>query len=329
MAHNLAIINGNVAMAYQGTTPWHSLGTRLGATADVVEAMRVASLDWTVSLEQLQTPDGRKVDRNAVIRDTPDRPILGTVGRDWTPVQNADAFAPLQDMCANHGVTIAAAGALSNGGRTWMLAQMPTDISPIAGDVVKGFFLISNGHDGSLAYTARLTPIRVVCQNTLTAATDGKKAMVTLRHTSNVESRLAESRRLIGTMLDAMKATGDTFASMARTDMDAKMVADYIAKVFPMPIDDAHNVTVASRRDTVAALVYHGVGAELAGSNPRTGDTTAWAAYNAVTEYFDHVRPAEAGTAKAKTAANVSATFGANLTLKIAALAAARQLVTV
>jgi len=325
MAHNLATINGRIAMAYQGETPWHKLGTRLSNTADVAEAMRVASLDWAVTLEQLQTADGRKVERNAVIRESGSRPILGTVGPDWTPIQNLDAFAPLQDACIEHGVTIAAAGALGNGSRTWMLAQMPETVSPLPGDTVKGYFLIANGHDGSLAYSARLTPIRVVCQNTLTAATDGKKAFVTLRHTSRVEQRLEESRRMIGQMMDAMKAAGDTFASLARTDMNAQDVADYISRVFPMPAGDPKNDTITSRRKTVAALVYHGVGAELAGSNSTTGATTAWAAYNAITEYFDHVRPAEAGTQSAKNAANVSATFGANLTTKIAALQAARQ----
>src|SRR5262249_42586553 len=151
------------------------------------------------------------------------------------------------------------------------------------------------GHDGSLSYSARLTPIRVVCQNTLTAAT-ASKALITLRHTTTIESRAKLVRTMIERFIGALHETGDTFAKLAHATMNVQDVADYIDRVFPND-DPAGKVStiLRNKRDAVARLVFHGKGAELAGATRSAA--TAWAVYNAVTEYIDHVRPAIATSA--------------------------------
>ena len=69
MAHNLAIINGRVAMAYQGDTPWHKLGTRIEHGIDIAAALEAANLNWRVGLESLYLADGRVIaNRRAVVR---------------------------------------------------------------------------------------------------------------------------------------------------------------------------------------------------------------------------------------------------------------------
>lgn len=325
MAHNLATIGGRVAMAYQGETPWHKLGTRLPSMTSVEAAINAGNLNWTVALETMFLASGAKVpDRFAVVRDI-DRQILGTVGDRYTPIQNAPGFGILDTICKDHGVTIETAGALGNGERVFMLAKMPGAITITAGDDIRGYFLVSMAHDGSGSFYARPTPIRVVCQNTLNAAVQqGIPDVFKLRHTSSAPQRIADAAKLMDRMFRSMQATGDTFSSLAAKRLSAQHLNDYICKVFPTPEDGKISTNLKNKRESIATLAIYGVGADLAGSDPRTGSVTAWGAYNAVTEYFDHVRPAKSSNAAE---ANESALFGAGQLIKLNALNAARELV--
>lgn len=313
-------------MAYQGETPWHGLGTRMPGQTDVAAALSAGNLNWTVGLRDLFLKDGRLVKgRKAVERDI-DNAVLGTVGSGFRLIQNSDAFGILEPAVREHGVTIESAGALGNGGRTWMLAKLPTSIEPVAGDEIRGYFLIVNGHDGTQAYGARPTPIRVVCQNTLSMATSTGKDIISIRHTTNAAKRLDAAAKLVERLTAAMKSTGETFSQLAGRKMGAVEIAKYIETVFPTPPDVTEVPdSLLARRKTVSELVWGGRGAELAGAD--ANGATAWAAYNAVTEYFDHVRPAEAKSAGAREKANVSALFGEGDRIKVRALSVARQLV--
>jgi phage/plasmid-like protein (TIGR03299 family) len=338
MSHNLATINGRVSMAYQGETPWHGLGTRVPSMTSVEQALHAANLNWNVGLRPMfyQNAAGEFIEsefRRSVIRDV-DGIELGTVGEGYHTVQNSEAFEILQPACEQFGVTIESAGAIKNGARVWMLAKMPEDIEPVPGDLIKSYFLVLTGHDGTLSRHAKFTPVRVVCKNTLNAATglgSGKKvedAIFTVRHSKSSGDRLKEFERMFTDMVAAANATGETFAQLADRKMTAVDVANYIESVFPNP-DPKKDVStiLANRRQTVARLVWEGKGAALAGAD--ANGATAWAAYNAVTEYFDHVRPAEAGSESARAKANESAIFGAGADLKLLALRKAAELVTV
>jgi len=326
MPANLATINGRVSMAYQGDTPWHRLGRRLPSLTSATQAIDAANLNWTVEKCPVYLQDGRVVpDRFAVVRDV-DRAILGTVGPDMTLLQNRDAFQVLDIACAEHGVTIESAGALGNGSRTWMLAKLPRTIEPVPGDVINGYFLLANGHDGSLAYSARLTPIRVVCQNTLALAQDDR-AMVTLRHTASIDTRVSMVGKMIERLMAALIKTGEGFTKLYDRQMNLEEVAAYIDTVFPAADtpDAKVSVILRKRREAVASLVWQGNGANLAGAT--TSGATAWACYNAVTEYIDHVRPAESAKAPVNERMTINAIFGQGESIKVRALEAARALV--
>lgn len=337
MAHDLAYGNGRVMMAYQGETPWHGLGKKLPSITSVAQALDAANLNWNVELVDLFRKVGdefvKTPNRRAVVRDF-DGAELGTVGAGYHTVQNSEAFEIMQPACEQFGVTIESAGAIKNGARVWMLAKLPeTTIQPVPGDDVRGYFLIMTGHDGTLSFHAKPTPIRVVCKNTLNAATglgNGNRvqeSMVTLRHSKSVGDRLKTVENMITGLVGALKETGETFADMARLKMTAADVIAYIETVFPNPDPKKEVSTIlAKRRQTVAELVFRGAGSEMARS-VTNGEPNAWAAYNAVTEYFDHVRPAEAGTAAARRNANEAAIFGTGSDVKMLALKRAAELV--
>lgn len=338
MGHNLAVINGAVAMAYQGETPWHDLGTGFESIRSVGDAILGANLNWNVELIDAFFKDGdsfRKSElRRAVIRrDSIDGVVeLGSVGMKYHTIQNEEAFAVLQPAIDEFGITIEAAGALGNGSRTWMLAKMPEASEPIPGDTINSYMLIINGHDGMCGHHALPTRVRVVCQNTFQAATglgNGNKvqgAVFTVRHTKSADDRLKLAADMVLNVMKTVKANDQIIEKLYERKMSPKEVVEYIESVFPNPKPkEAVSDKLADRRKTVARLVWEGTGAALAGAD--SNGATAWAAYNAVTEYFDHVRPAEAKKSSARQAANESAIFGANADLKLLAMNRAMRLV--
>jgi phage/plasmid-like protein (TIGR03299 family) len=228
----------------------------------------------------------------AVVRaDT--RHVMGVVGTSWRPVQNREAFAFLDGMVAEGEVQYHTAGALGAGNRVWLLAKLPGQIR-VAGtdDVSEKYLLLANGHDGTLALRCLFTPVRVVCQNTLSLALRGQKAGagVTLRHTGDVKSKLSEARRTLGLaeqFYTDLEAKANRLASVAMTSDRCRR---YFEAVFPLPDEpEKHQWAVKSAREThdkLLGLFERGKGADLRGVRH-----TLWAAYNAVTEYVDHAKP--------------------------------------
>lgn len=346
MSHNIAVIAGQEAMAYQGMTPWHGLGKFMGngARIDVQAAMIAANLDWKVDFKSHMVYDEASKSyvvnpfSKAVVRDI-DNAIIGSVGAKTGLVQNREAFGILDPLIKDFGVTIETAGALGNGARVWMLAKMPEAIAPVPGDDINGYFLIIHAHDNTHSLDGIPTPIRVVCQNTLQMAVFDAGGLHTsagrafkIKKTKNVGARVDEAAKFMKTMAEAMGAANKNFADMAAMKLNPQMLAQYIESVLPLPKDVKtgkvmDSDTITARRKTIAELVFTGKGVEMAGSDLTTGNTTLWAAYNAITEYFDHVRPAEAKSDSAKAKANMSAIFGTNAATKLIALSKAQKLV--
>jgi phage/plasmid-like protein (TIGR03299 family) len=322
---------GRPAIAYIGSTPWHGLGTRITPTqARDIDFVRVqAGLDFIVEARGIAFEHNgawQSTARGQATVRTDTGAVLGIVGPSYTVVQNAQALDVLRPAVEELGLTIAVAGALQGGATGWALAQLPQSVDVTGtGDTVNGYALFRWSHDGSVGIVGDLTPVRVVCQNTLNAAINSRSqaAVVRVRHTASAERKLDEAARVVTKLTESLIATGETFTQLANYRLSAREVVAYIEAVFPQDGDKLSDV-VKARRSTVAQLLESGVGAELASPG---GVPTAWGVYNAVTEYFDHVRPAEAASAAGRARANESALFGGNHDTKRFALAQARELV--
>lgn len=325
MAANLGELNGEVMMAYQGETPWHRSGTNITDPvigASVEKFLEAAHLNWDVSLKTMFYRHGDKsirvLSRRAAVRDIDGR-LLSTVGSDYHVMQNKEAFAVLQPAIDQFGVTIETAGALGRGDRVWMLAKMPQDTEVVAGDRLKNYLLILTGHNGWTSYSGRLTQVRAVCENTIQLAM-ADKAMVKLVHNETAAERLDQVGELITNMMATAKKTGESFTKLAARKMSPDEMKAYISEVLGLEDVAEVNPVAGRRREKILELATKtGKGIELAPG-------TAWAAFNAVTEYIDHVRPAEAKNIKTIAQANQSALFGTNAKLKAKALVLARKI---
>lgn len=284
MAHNLNTANGKTSMMYVGEVPWHKLGTKLENPATATEAIQAAGLDFKVIKKTLRTttPELSVVGHYATVRtDTLD--VLGVVGSRYEPIQNRDAFTTFDALVGEGEAIYHTAGVLGKGERIWILAKLPDYIRVNGNDVVEKFLLLTNSHDGSGPVRVKLTPIRVVCENTLTVALDNREQEVRIRHTAQAETRLKQAHEVLGLTNKLYAELDQIFNGMSKKPMTQMMLDEYLKKIFPDPPDKERSTRAITVREKVAELTENGIGADLAKG-------TLWGAYNAVTELVDHYR---------------------------------------
>lgn len=169
-------------MAFAHEVPWHGLGTRVDPKSTPAEMCTAAGLDWDVELRPTFTEvmtrddDGiyspqlvRIKDRMALVRSTDGR-VFTTTGNRWKPVQNRDALSFFNKFTQAGHATMETAGSLHGGKIVWGLARLGADFKLPGNDVVKGYLLLVSPHEAGKAIVARVTPIRVVCANTMAMA---------------------------------------------------------------------------------------------------------------------------------------------------------------
>lgn len=320
---------------YVADPAWHKLGNVLDHPPTIIEGLESSGLNWPggVQLLPMFLDGGAMVPgRKAVVRMM-DQKVLGTVGDGFRTVQNADAFNWFQPFLDSGLATLEAAGSLKGGARIWVLAKLKGDdsvIVPQSDDRVAKYLLLAHGHDGSLAVRLGLTPTRVVCQNTLSAAV-GEGGTISIRHTRNVAQAMKAAQEIITRANAQFDKAAEVFRALARINVTEKQIREYVDVVFPpqktakpAPTDTTPapevitdgaadfasllarphisrgtsaeydkapvvtEVTDAARarfQDEFIRLFHQGKGNDMAGVKG-----TAWAAYNAVTDYISHER---------------------------------------
>lgn len=167
-------------MFYTRQKPWHGLGTMVQEAPTSKDALILAGLDWQVIQKPIITEDGIPISGfKANLRETDNR-VLGVVTDRYRTIQNHDAFA-FTDSLLGEGVTYETAGSLQNGRRVWVLAKLPQRYI-ISGDEITPYLVFMNAHDGTGAIKAAMTPIRVVCMNTLNLALSTAKRSWSTNH---------------------------------------------------------------------------------------------------------------------------------------------------
>lgn len=294
MAHEIATIGGKPAMMYAGKVPWHGLGTALKSPATDAEAIRAASLDWEVVKHPLYFEHGKAMhpvhNRFGIIRDdllkrAGPPPVMGIVGAEYKPLQNREAFEWFDPIVGEGAAIYHTAGALGGGERVWILAKLPDVIRVVGDDIAHKYLLLSNSHDGSSSVQVKFTPVRVVCQNTLTMALNQGQG-VRIPHTRNLKDRLVAARAALGIIHRRFEGITTDFKMMAGIQLNQDRLASYLSKVFPMPADpddERGRSRVQQAREKSAHLFLEGVGNTRP---PVLG--TLWAAYNGVAEYVDY-----------------------------------------
>jgi phage/plasmid-like protein (TIGR03299 family) len=304
MAHELCIETetGKASMMYVGDEPWHGLGTKLDGPATAQEAISAAKLDWRVIKIPLYAGgDGerkhRVPDRFAIVPahrwGKEDCPVFGIVGSDYTALQNHETFEFFDSIVGKGAAIYHTAGGLGDGERIWILAKLPSDITVAGNDVASKYLLLSNSHDGNNSVQIKFTPVRVVCQNTLTMAL-GRGPTVRVVHTRDVRQRLMQSEKLLGIVNSRFNRIEEVFKKTAQFKMSDKRLSVFLNRVFPDPqkpeardsVDERyHQELMRAQQNRLWATYFFENGK---GNKEKPVVGTLWAAYNGITEFVDH-----------------------------------------
>lgn len=212
--------------------PWHKQGIIVEDAPTSADAIRLAGLDWKVIQKKVYSEDGIKIEGyTANVRDK-DGKALGIVGTRYSIVQNEDAFR-FTDALLGEGVTYETAGSLKDGKVIWLLAKLPNKYD-ILGDKVDPYIVFTNTHDGSGAVRVAMTPIRVVCNNTLNMALSSAKRTWSARHTGNIDNKLDEALETLKFADEYMKATQKTFEDLYKIKLSEFEVRNIINKIVPI-----------------------------------------------------------------------------------------------
>jgi len=285
MAHNVE------TMAYFGSRPWHGLGTEVLQLMTAEEALEKAGLDWEVEKRKVFFEvDGKNVhipNKYATVRTSDNYP-LGIVGDFYTPVQNVEALNFVDALTATKEAKYETAGSLQHGKIVWIMAKIPNSHGV---DPVESYLLCTTSHDGSSPVMVTATPVRVVCNNTLNAALRTAKNKFRIRHTTKVEQKIEEARRVLAQSVNYFKVLNEKFEYMKNEKFTETMLADAVLKVFKNS-DDVEELSKRQKAsldclvDKIVDLSHNGKGVDLPGVKG-----TAWGGYNAIVEYLDYYSP--------------------------------------
>ena len=196
------------------------------------DALRLAGLNWKVLQEPVYTENKELIQGyKANVRDT-DRKVLGVVTDRYKVIQHEEAFA-FTDTLLGEGVRYETAGSLQEGRRVWMLARLPREFI-IGGERISPYMVFSNTHDGSGAVKTALTPIRVVCNNTLNLALRTAKRSWSMIHTGDISGKIEEAKNTLLLADEYMTALGQEFEDLRKIKLSEKQVLDYIKILLPM-----------------------------------------------------------------------------------------------
>lgn len=216
------------------------LGNECSGSKTSKEAIKLAGLDWNVYQEDVftYTSKNKKItvpNKFANIRDDNDN-VLGIVSERYKIVQNTDAFS-FTDSLLDEGLEYETAGSLNGGKRIWLLAKLPEKYK-IDEDDVEQYIVFSNSHDGSSSIKIAMTPIRVVCQNTLNLALKKSRRSWSCHHTKNLDVKIEEARQTLKLADKYMQNLKIECEKMATYEISDKKFYDILDRIIPIDEDN-------------------------------------------------------------------------------------------
>ena len=274
------------SMFYVRQVPWHGLGTMVQEAPTSEDALRLAGLDWDVNQAPVYTNDGIEIPGyNPNVRST-DNKVLGIVSNRYQIVNNKEAFEftdALIGETENGVVRYETAGSLCGGKRIWLLAKMPT--KKVLDDDVEPYMFFSNSHDGTGAIKVGMTPVRIVCANTLAIALNTAKRQWSTKHVGDMQSKLEEAKLCLR-MADSYMANLDVEADrLANAKLYREQIEEILDEMFPA--DD--NTSERKKNNIVQFKNQFWTAYNM--PDIQKFEDSAWMAVNAMSDVITHSAP--------------------------------------
>jgi len=283
--------NGQREAAFAFKPPWWDLGFKVTDHAMTSEEiLHRALLNWKVEqypvyihrvLEDNQTVVHQQVEGQVANCRSDNHDILGIVSEKYKVVDNSEAFDFVDSLHMDGVIKYESAGSLKGGKFVWMLAKMPQEFEVVAGDKLEQYILFTTAHDGSRAVRVLPTSVRVVCWNTLSLATANESKGLSIRHKGNIMDKLDDARKCIMTAQAKFDGFHATARKLATAKFDIDQLKGMTELLFPREKGKNDTRRAKARAAIMAAFT----------DDPQNIDGvrgTAWAAFNAITQYVDH-----------------------------------------
>jgi phage/plasmid-like protein (TIGR03299 family) len=202
-------------------------------------------------------------------------------------VQNISALNFMDDIIGRGEAVYETVGNLGNGSLIWMLAKIPSISTAV--DPIERYLLMSTSHNGISPVMVAAIDFRIWCANQIQAAIRKAKNKFRIRHTTNVELKMAEARKAFDGSVHYFNSMDEIFAKLKEIKFTESQLLALVEKVFAAEVADADDRSnrqlkrLEGIQEQVVNLSHSGMGTDLPGVKG-----TAWGAYNAVTEYLDH-----------------------------------------
>ncbi len=313
MSHEIELINGKAQMAYAGDVPWHGLGFRVPSDLTPEQMLDAAGLNWAVEKVPAYASFGGKkhnVGHSALVR-TSDYKMLDVVSDDWNPVQNIDAFEFFNDFISEGDMEMHTAGSLKGGQIVWALAKIKDGFSLFGGDDVESYLHFTNFHRYGHSTDVRFTPIRVVCNNTLTLSLDTKvDRAVKISHRREFNGD--NVKLALGVAAEKLAKYKEMAQFLGTKRYNNENIVEYFKRIFPVSGGNPKK-EVSKNASMALSIIDTQPGAEFARGS-------WWSAFNATTYLTDFLAGRNADNRLQ------SAWYGSNKNLKTRALETAVEM---
>lgn len=267
--------------------PWHGLGEIIEEAPTSRDAIKLAGLDWLVQSNPIFDMHGNEIKGFKANTRSSDNSILGVVTDKYKIVQNVEAF-DFTDALIGSEMRYETAGSLKRGRTIWLLGKMPDRF--ICGDKFEPYIVFSNSHDGTGAVKIAMTPIRVVCNNTLNMALRSAKRSWSTKHMGDMSAKLSEARQTLELANEYLNNLSVEAEKLANETMNEDDVIKTLNEMFPIDEDasDRQKQNVQNAKDEIMICMVRPDIAQFL--------NTKWGFINAVSDYVGHSVPARLTT---------------------------------
>ena len=281
---------------------WHKLGVVLDGTLPAREAFRIANADFNVEGRPVFDADMKQIAGYQAITRMDTGMTLSVMTETYTPIQN-DALIRIAEALYED-INMDAVCVIADGKKVTFTAKvLGAERDVVPGDPVQQYLIGCTSHDGSIPFQLLFSPIRVVCQNTLSAALglashqNNQNSTISIRHTKNSESLIHRLPELVDLKRRQFTCGIDELRHMAKSPCSMQQFRNYASKVFSCQlkgkINDVRGDKRTARTRELEDLPFwpnllKGFEGQAIGSDIKGINGTAWSAYQCITEYLSH-----------------------------------------
>lgn len=301
MINNEVNTNETTTQVKRRVASWFPCGTDIKEATSISEALQMSGLDYEVVKAPVYLSNGYKIPGQFCTKKKNTNDVFGIVGKDFTVVQNREAFEFI-DAIIPEGLTFEKAG--ETGWMNWIIASLPQQY--VLGDAMTPYIIFQNSHTGGSTLKASISPLRLACSNQFTIAWKEAESKIALKHTTSIIDKMHSAQEVLGMAanhMDVFRAKAEKLALEKVSDSQVKAVVEAL---FPMKEEFSTrkiNSTEANRQAFMAAYNEDDL-ANFKG--------TQWGLLNAFSDYITHKEPGRS-TEKSKESRFINVTMNTGL----------------